>query len=857
MEFKNVLARFADVTEEADGGYLAVCPAHADSRPSLRIWRGDDNKVRLTCRAGCQTDAVRIAARLNWTDLFDATGDGQTVPKEKPALVGSTLVTQLAMYVDATSLQLGDFANPAANVAREYAEERFGLSLHEMTECLLGFDDGRVRGLEFTDSHGRPRNYRSGSFRAFPRLTVPLNDFRGVTRGLQGRDLSGKCPGRWLSLSNPEGQRWAQYGVFRGQGGYGVTIVSEGPGDGLTAVAVGYDAVCIRGAALAGSPDLLAELAEGLKGTQVIAAGDNDAAGQRFNRALADGLKPFGIEVYALPVPNLGPKTDLTDWRYADKPAFPAQLHAAIKAARPVVDRAVAEAQHRKAVVAERTGAVTVSDDQGRDAANILADLVVTYGESDAMNAHALVAWSDGRIKYAPGLGFHVWNGIVWERSEQKVRQEIHRMGAALVLSGNAKEARGFTMTTRIDALMTELRSVPSVYVKADAFDARPNLLSFRNGVVDLRTGELRGHDKHDMLTVSLPLDYDPSALCPRWDQFLTEIFPGNPDLVGYMQRLTGYGITGNTSEQCFAVLHGKGANGKSVLTDVLTTVFGEITKTTPFATFEDKGSGGIPNDIAALRGARLVMASEGEAGKPMSEAVLKRVTGKDKVTARFLRQEFFTFAPTFLILLATNHKPRFRGADEGLWRRVKLIPFTRYFAPHERDYDLDRKLLAESAGIVAWAVRGAVEWYRSGLGDPESITSATKEYRATSDALAGFYSDDPDMPAVLVKSEGNVMLGGDAFNAYLDWCEAENLPGKERWTRRTFFAAMEERGISRKRVAKGNALVGVRLADEPEKPIEGTGIFATDSPAIQKYNLEMEAIKAAHADAFQQIIGQ
>jgi putative DNA primase/helicase len=467
-----------------------------------------------------------------------------------------------------------------------------------------------------------------------------------------------------------------------------------------------------------------------------------------------------------------------------------------------------------------------VSDDQGRDAANILAELVTTYGESDAMNAHALVAWSDGRVKYAPGLGFHVWNGVTWERSEHKVRQEIHRMGAALVLSGNAKEARGFTMTSRIDALMTELRSVPSVYVNAQEFDARPELLSFRNGVVDLRTGKLRRHDKDDMLTVSLPLNYDASAQCPRWESFLAEIFPGNPDLAGYMQRLTGYGITGNTSEQCFAVLYGKGANGKSVFTDTLTTVFGDITKTTPFATFEDKGSGGIPNDIAALRGARLVMASEGESGKAMSEAVLKRVTGKDKVTARFLRQEFFTFAPTFLIMLATNYKPSFRGQDEGLWRRVKLIPFARYFAPHERDYDLDRKLMAESAGIVAWAVRGAVEWYRSGLGDPECITSATREYRQTSDQLAGFYSPDPAMPAVIVADPAATMLGADAFNAYLDWCEAENLPAKERWTRRTFFSAMEERGATRKRVAKGNALVGIRLADSPETPT-GPGIFA------------------------------
>lgn len=817
MDFVSLLGRFKDVSEESDGGYLALCPAHADSRPSLRIWRGDDNKVRMTCRASCDTGSVVDAAGLRWADLFNVTGEGATVPKEKPQMVGTGPVARLRVWLDS----LGRDANlPAAT----YAFERFGVTYHDFDRLGLRFAEAEIPTLPAA----RP-DFISKSFARYPRLVVPLDGFDGVTRGAQGRDLSGGCPGRWLSLTNPEGQRWAPYGVFRGEGGYGAVVVSEGPGDGLTVAGVGYDAVCIRGAALAGSPDLLAELAHGLKGAQVIAAGDNDEAGQRFNRALAEGLKPYGIEVFALPLPDLGPKTDVTRWREhtvatSNGPAFAALFHAAVKSARPVVDRAVAEKEHRRAEVAHRTGAVQVSSDMGADAARILGELVTTYGESDAMNAHALVAWTDGRIKYASGLGYFVWDGATWIKSATRVRQEIHAMGAALVLAGCLPESRGFTMTTRIDALMTELRSVPSVHVDAEEFDAKPHLLSFRNGVVDLRTGKLRAHDKGDMLTVTLPIEYDPSAQAPRWEQFLGEIFPGNPDLVDYVRRLVGYGITGSTSEQCFAVLWGKGANGKSVFTDVCTDVFSGITKTTAFATFEDKGNGGgIPNDIAALRGARLVMASEGESGKPMSEAVLKRVTGKDKVTARFLRQEFFTFAPTFLIMLATNHKPKFRGQDEGLWRRVKLIPFNRYFAPHERDYDLDRKLLAESAGIVAWAVRGAVEWYANGLRDPESITTATREYRATSDALAGFF------PGVLEPADDSVMLpGADAYNAYRDWCEAEGLKSTEVWSRKAFYGAMEERNIGKKKTNKGIALVGVQVAGETA-PV-GPGIFGSDA---------------------------
>jgi putative DNA primase/helicase len=462
-----------------------------------------------------------------------------------------------------------------------------------------------------------------------------------------------------------------------------------------------------------------------------------------------------------------------------------------------------------------------VSRDQGAEAGRILASLIERYGDSDAMNAHALVAWTDGRIKFAPGLGFYTWNGRTWERSEVKVRQEIHRMGAALVMAGKLAESKGFTMTTRIDALMTELRSVPSVYVAPQDFDNRPDLLSFRNGTVELRTGRLRPHAKEDMLTYCLAIEFDPMAKCPRWEGFLTEIFPENADLVPYMQRLIGYGITGYTDEQCFAVLWGKGANGKSVLTDTLSTVFGTITKTTPFATFEEKQGGGIPNDIAALRGARFVMASEGESGRPMSEAVLKRVTGKDMVSARFLRQEFFEFKPSFLLMLATNHKPKFRGQDDGLWRRVKMIPFKRFFAPHERDHDLDKKLIAEAQGIAAWAVRGAGLWFAEGLSDPETISKATTEYKETSDTLAGFF------PGVLVTEDGARLDGAEAYNTYRDWCEAEGLPSKEVWSRRAFYSAMEERGIQRVRTAKGMALTGVRLNSVAVKA--GPGIFASD----------------------------
>lgn len=809
MRFADLLGKFSEVSAQQDGGYLALCPAHADSDPSLRLWRGEDNKVRLTCRAGCDTDAVVKAAGLTWGDLFNAWGDGATVAAARPALVGSEHLSLLSQYIQLASQNLRCWSE-SSEAATAYLERRFGVTPGMFEDLGLGLSDDDTRA---------ELPYLSRSFTAFPRLTVPLYDFEGVARGLQGRDISGECPARWVSLSNPTGHRWATYGVFRGHGGYSATVITEGPGDALSAAALGYDAVAVRGAALAGSPELPSELAAGLSGSQVVVCGDADSAGQGFIKRLADGLRAHGVAAYVLRLPvGIG---DLTEWRERNPARFAAEAHGAIKAAAPLA----AEIVHNvSAELAERTGAAIVSSDQGESAAQVLADLVTRYGETDAMNAHALVAWCDGRIKYAPGLGFYVWTGSIWERSEVKVRQEIHRMGAALVLAGKLPQARGFTMTTRIDALMTELRSVPSVHVAAEDFDASPHLLAFANGTVDLRSGVLRLHDKADMLTYRLDLAYRADAGAPRWEGFLAEIFPNHPELPAYLQRLVGYGITGSSDEQCFAVLWGKGANGKSVFTDTLTSVFSKVTTTTPFATFEEKQSGGIPNDLAALRGARLVMASEGESGKPMSEAVLKRITGKDMVTARFLRQEFFTFAPTFLIMLATNHRPRFRGQDEGLWRRVKLVPFNRWFAPDERDYDLGRKLLAEAEGIAAWAVRGAVEWYANGLADPRLISEETREYRETSDFLAGFY------PGVLeATGDGTQMSGAEAYNAFQSWCEEEGLTSKDVMARKTFYEAMSERGVTKRKgrlgTYQGIVLEGVRLTS-PMK-ITGEGIFA------------------------------
>ena len=795
-DFNKLLERFPHVVNEGHN-MVVNCPAHDDQRPSLALAVTNEGRLLMTCRAGCETKDVLEQLGMQERDLFQWTAPEQLITTQ-PDQVGPAEIAAVAAYVDATSKRLRDQRTDDARLAAEYVERRFGLTADQAADLGVGVDPGG-------DVFALP--YLSRTYRAFPRLVVPLYDRHGTVRGLQGRDLTGRCPARWVSLSNPPGKVWQRYGFLRGGGSYGVVIITEGPGDALTAVAAGYDAVAVRGAAMS-SDTLARELAEALGQSFVVVAGDADEAGQRFTQTISTALRNHGVEVRHLVIPNAG--DDLTDWRGRDPEGFPGKLHEAVRAARPVRT----PEEERRINITEtlsRTGLDTLTREDGERAAGLLQALRDRLGDedSDVLRAHMVAAFTDDRIRYAPGLGYFVWDGRCWVPSEDRVRQEIHRVGAALALAGKTKEARKFLMTTNINYVIHELRTVPGVGVRASDFDARADLLSVRNGTIDLRTGTLRPHRREDMITRYVDVEYRPDATCPRWEKFLEEIFPDHPELPAYMQRLIGYGITGSTSEQCFAVLWGKGANGKSVFMDTITSVFSAISRTTPFSTFEERPNSGIPNDLAALRGARIVRASEGDRGKPMAEGVLKQATGGNVLVARFLRQEFFEFVPTFLLLMDTNHKPQFRGQDDGLWRRVKMIPFKRRFAPHERDYGLTDKLRAEAEGILAWAVRGAVAWYRDGLQDPDVVRNATREYREISDALSGF------LPGVLEKTgdPNDRVLGNAAFNAYLDWCEAENLPQRERWTRRTFYAALEERGIDRVKTMRGQALVGVRLA--------------------------------------------
>ena len=793
MNLSNFLAKFATVLREADG-WVVPCPAHADGSPSLRIALNERNDVLLHCRAGCKKAAVLKAMPVPISSLFNLVLDVDAVQIGSQATAAATpvMIAQMRMYTLEAATKL------TGSDAEQYAAQRFGVSAELAARLTLGFDAGGLADVA----------HRGKAYARAPRLVVPFKGFDGVTRAVQGRALV-PDETRWCGFSNgDDGERWARFGFFAASDTPSeYVIITEGPGDALTAAAAGHDAVFIRGTSLAG---VAAEFTEALKGYTVVVAGDRDAAGAEFNTAVADVL---GAVVF-LAAPDGA--NDLSEWYEQDT------------AAGEEFSRVLAEALLHAEVAALETAAPAPAPAPVAAAPVTVPDPEAKFRHTQLGNAQRLAARYNGDIKYTPEAGFMLYNGVTWEQdrfngvrtaAQTMLIDETERyftLAAEMTQNGDeagaeeAKKVASYMITSQsshgIDAVLKELKALYGVACSIEMFDAHAHFLAFRNGVVDLRSGELvDGSNRELLITRQLKVSYNAAAKCPQWLTFLDEVFPNHPDMPAYLQRLIGYGITGNTDEQCFVVLHGSGANGKSVFTETLSEVFAAITNTTPFSTFEEKPGGGIPNDVAALKGARLVMASEGEAGKPMAESLLKRVTGHDLISARFMRQEFFTFRPSFLLMLGTNHKPQFRGQDEGLWRRVKLISWERYFKPEERDNTIWERLVGEAEGIAAWAVAGAAAWYKHKLQDPDSILLATMNYRANADALAGFF------PGVLEPDVDGQVLGTEAFTAYVAWCEEEHLPHKERWTRRAFYSAMEERGVPRKRCEKGQTLVGVR----------------------------------------------
>ena len=413
--------------------------------------------------------------------------------------------------------------------------------------------------------------------------------------------------------------------------------------------------------------------------------------------------------------------------------------------------------------------------------------------------------------------GPKVWDDKRWNKDSRGKIQELGKVTARSIFDlakdeddddRRAKIAKWAIVAQhkpRIDAGIALASSDSRVRVGMSDFDADPLFLNVANGTIDLRTGQLKPHDRDDLITRLCPVEYDESAKCPRWDTFLDEIFDVSKSLIDFVQRGVGYSLTGLTNEQCLFICHGGGENGKSVLLETLRQIAADYAMSSSIETFMAHGNrGGIPNDIARLAGVRLVTVGETPQRGAFNESLVKDLTGGDTITARFLRREFFEFRPQFKLWIRANHKPQIRGTDRGIWRRMRLIPFTVTIPKKEQDPGLLERLRSELPGILTWAVEGCLDWQQHRLQIPAEVRKATKTYRSEQDVLGSYLKDR------IRKNRSSHIMARPLYDDYAAWCDANRegsvLPEKD------FSTTMIERGYEKLKTKKGMQYVGINF---------------------------------------------
>jgi putative DNA primase/helicase len=330
--------------------------------------------------------------------------------------------------------------------------------------------------------------------------------------------------------------------------------------------------------------------------------------------------------------------------------------------------------------------------------------------------------------------------------------------------SNNKSEIKTIKSAKTIAAVERIAKADRRIAATTEQWDADPWLLNTPDGVVDLRTGKVRSLRPDDYMTRMTLVG--PQGECPMWKAHLNLIMNGDKELVAYLQRAFGYSLTGITREHALFFAHGTGANGKGTTFETIAKIMGSYARSAPMKTFTASKIEEHPTELAMLRGARMVMASETEEGRSWAEARIKQLTGGDRIPARFMRQDYFEFTPQFKLWIQGNHKPALRSVDEAIRRRFNLLPFTITIPREERDQKFaEDKLTKEHPGILAWMIQGCLKWQSDGLCPPQAVSEATAEYLKTEDALMQWFAE-----SCVVDASHQGLFTSELYASFKQW---------------------------------------------------------------------------------------
>lgn len=454
---------------------------------------------------------------------------------------------------------------------------------------------------------------------------------------------------------------------------------------------------------------------------------------------------------------------------------------------------------------------------------------------TDLGNAERFVSQHKDRVRYiATWESWHVWDETrwqpditreVWRLAKKTVRSiyneiaEIaknpiadHDLFEELIRWAKASEKR-----ERISAMLALGANEEGIAISHSVLDSDPWLLNCTNGTVDLRTGEMRGHSPADLITKTTGVEYvdEPGVDTPIFDEFLQSTFRGDQELIGFLQRLIGYSAAGVIQEHVLPIFYGNGSNGKSTFLNIVLDVLGDYGFQAPHGFMMMKRGETHPTELTDLFGARFVSVAETEDGQRLNEGLVKMLTGGERIRARRMRENYWEFTPSHTPFLATNYKPSIRGGDYGIWRRLKLIPFSATFIDSSeaerqpgaplKDRELPSKLRAEQSGILKWIVEGCLEWQRVGLMAPKNVMVATENYKVENDSFKRWFEERCKI------APNDIWKASYAYKNYRNWCE-ENC---ERYISQVRFGEkIAEQGIAKERTKDGWYYEGVLPQD-------------------------------------------
>lgn len=459
--------------------------------------------------------------------------------------------------------------------------------------------------------------------------------------------------------------------------------------------------------------------------------------------------------------------------------------------------------------------------------AALVNDENITYRLSqlpttDLGNAQRLVVRHGYDLRFAKALRWLAWDGRRWKPDDagevqRRVKHTVRRIYHEAAAAEDEKErkalanwAKASESAHRIQQIVELAWSEPGITVTPDQLDADPWLFNCLNGTLDLHTGGLREHRRGDLITKLAPVHFDAEASCPTFERFLDETTSGREDVAAYLQQFLGICLTGDICEQVLPVWWGSGCNGKNTLIDPIVASMGDYAgKAAPELLVAKKWSV-HPTEIADLFGKRLVVASETEKNQRLRVQFVKEITGDATLKGRYMRQDFFEFRRTHKTILITNNKPDVDEQTHAIWRRLQLVPFTNVVPDDRQDKQLPAKLLAEAPGVLAWMIRGCLDWQDRGLIVPCDVRAATKQYRAECDHIARFLDE------CLTLTPGAWTASSRLAESFDQWCRENSVEPNQR----DLKLRLRHNGCEPKPTRQGRGWSGVGIVtDRAEVP--------------------------------------